>query len=167
MSLTLPGTLPGLLRRGSPVHGDNDMRGVVVRIDATSVAIAWDFPLDPENGDGCVVEDDYGLDSPSLSLDLEDVTGRAHAAWWLAAKVTKHPIILSARLGYRHSEHGGFGWWLDWESPTMTGEAMLNEPIEQALSGLNLHDPRILPDGSRWVDAEALRLVCLHVGGGA
>jgi hypothetical protein len=104
-------------------------------------------------------------DPKTLHLDLEDATGRAHAAWWLAAKVTKHPIILSARLGYRHSEYGGFGWWLDWESPTMTGEAMLNEPIEQALSGLNLHDPRILPDGSRWVDAEALRLVCLHVGG--
>jgi hypothetical protein len=27
--------------------------------------------------------------------------------------------------------------------------------------------PGDIPDGSRWVDAEALRLVCLHVAGRA
>ena len=32
---------------------------------------------------------------------------------------------------------------------------------------MSLTLPGTLPDGSRWVDAEALRLVCLHVGGGA
>jgi hypothetical protein len=33
------------------------------------------------------------------------------------------------------------------------------------LATLDPNDPRLLPDGSRWVDAEALRLVCLHVAG--
>ena len=35
--------------------------------------------------------------------------------------------------------------------------------LDPALAHLDPTDPRTLPDGSRWVDAEALRLVCLHL----
>lgn len=75
---TLPGSIPGLLRRGSPVlvpvsrrvraigrlalvlgHGiDHD--GVLVTADGPAV---WEAPSD-------------------VHLDLSDPTGRAHAAWW-------------------------------------------------------------------------------------
>jgi hypothetical protein len=34
-----------------------------------------------------------------------------------------------------------------------------------ALADLDPNDVRLLPDGSRWVDAEALRRVVLHVAG--
>jgi hypothetical protein len=34
-----------------------------------------------------------------------------------------------------------------------------------ALDDLDPEDPRLLPDGSRWVDAEALRRVVCHVAG--
>ena len=43
-----------------------------------------------------------------------------------------------------------------------------DEPFDgvvPALANLDPNDPRLLPDGSRWVDAEALRLVCLHAVG--
>jgi hypothetical protein len=37
--------------------------------------------------------------------------------------------------------------------------------VVPSLADLDPNDPRTLPDGSRWIDAEALRRVCLHVAG--
>ena len=75
---TLPGTIPGLLRRTTPVivtRGEwIGLRGIVksiadglavVALDNLSVSAVMTFALD------------------ELGLDLSDPTGRAHAAWWL------------------------------------------------------------------------------------
>lgn len=72
-TLTLPGDIPGLLRRGSPVL-DRGSRGIYLRPDRSS------------NGQAHRVALDYGalgsIPLPLLALDLTDATGRAHAAWW-------------------------------------------------------------------------------------
>jgi hypothetical protein len=74
--LTLPGDIPGLLRRGAPVfHPSASLPGVALIAPAETVAvgvrtegIAHVFPRVPLS---------------SLALDLSDPTGRAHAAWWV------------------------------------------------------------------------------------
>ena len=64
--LTLPGDIPGLLRRGSPVTHVDGSRLVVVELDGDDAKLpsGWAF-------------------TRLLELDLSDATGRAHAAWWL------------------------------------------------------------------------------------
>jgi hypothetical protein len=66
--LLLPGDMPGLLRRGSPVIWDGER------------VVSFEY------GDGwiTVASDDATLDveRADLRLDLTDPTGRVHAAWW-------------------------------------------------------------------------------------
>ncbi len=50
-------------------------------------------------------------------------------------------------------------WWYC----AKKGGAFPKKGAVATLSNLDPSDPRLLPDGSRRVDAEALRLVCLHV----
>jgi hypothetical protein len=81
--LTLPGTLPGLLRRGSPILDRNEP-GVVVRL-----------PMATLGEDNPRVVMAFGRQgSPPLSvlaLDLTDPTGRAHAAWWARERLPDSP----------------------------------------------------------------------------
>ena len=72
---TLPGSIPGLLRRGSPVLF-GALPGVVVRTGR--LAVAW------LTGDPHV---DQLVQADGVALDLSDATGRAHAAWYVAAHV--------------------------------------------------------------------------------
>jgi len=78
----LPGDIPGLLRRGSPVHW---------RDEQTPFVVAWIGPWpDADLEDGAIVQAapcGYGLISiedtaRNFALDLTDATGRAHAAAW-------------------------------------------------------------------------------------
>lgn len=157
--LTLPGSIPGLLRRGSPVHGDNNMRGIVLCVSPT-IDVGW-ADTDPEDGSWCV-EDDYGTES--LALDLTDATGRTHAAWWLAER-TRPEITepMTASVTYGHPYIGAPGYGL---AVTCRNDGDFWRRVDAPeLEGIDPHDPRLLEDGSRWVDAEALRLVCLHVAG--
>lgn len=70
-TMTLPGSIPGLLRRGSPVieHG------------------AWAVVVETEEDCGRFRVYDGGQVGDSsrsvCALDLSDPTGRAHAAWWV------------------------------------------------------------------------------------
>jgi len=145
--LTLPGDIPGLLRRGTPVSCPND---IGLPFDGWSVAgFVGDIAIiaSPE-----VLEAHQAM-REALTLDLTDATGRAHATWWLAASTTSLLTPTSATWG--RSAYGRIGlqprrYW-PWS--------------HVALASLNPNDIRLLPDGSRWVDAEALRLVCLHVSG--
>lgn len=150
MTLTLPGTLPGLLRRCSPVR----------------LGIARAIVNDPAKWKG----------RENWSLDLEDATGRAHAAWWLENAGWAVPTELGIHgfrllAGYR-GEHErwpvhvylGDGAFACASKPLTTPGRFLIVP---ALAALDPNDCRLLPDESRWADAEALRLVCLHVGGAA
>jgi len=181
-ALTLPGDIPGLLRMCSPVFGrwnagTNDefsARGVVCRRLADDSAgarwLCW-FATSRIS---------LGVYGP-MPLDLTDATGRAHAAWWLAGQCGKGEP-------YRD------GWWyvagFQWHQPYRTWSdrrrvrmftignlcawADRVDPNDDgwmraipALADLDPDDPRTLPDGSRWVAAEALRRVVLHVAGRA
>ncbi len=79
--LTLPGTLPGLLRRGSPVVTAKDVRrrgGRTIPVGLPGLVISigtdpWCFLTGGATG---------FFEAQDLALDLTDPTGRAHAAWW-------------------------------------------------------------------------------------
>lgn len=79
---TLPGDLPGLLRRGSPITmqtGAGPRPGVVMRhLPDGEVMIAWTGQDDGEEFDTS-----DPLPPRALALDLNDPTGRVHAAWWI------------------------------------------------------------------------------------
>jgi len=184
--IVLPGDIPGLLRRGSPValiapfptlEGTDGAyaawtaerggppgcrRAVVLAVDGVRVQLAagavvmWALPDD-------------------VALNLTDATGRAHAAWWLARALgdtgptSATWLFMSGRPAVEHRDINGAyidlddgkeaGWLLS------TGREWLAD--REWLAVLDPEDPRLLPDGSRWVDAEALRLVVLHVAGRA
>jgi hypothetical protein len=85
----LPGTIPGLLRRGSPVialvdHAESGTFAAEGGV-ATYAALPM-FPGRPphvtvhwhDNGGG------WHMPWDAVALDLTDPTGRTHAAWWLA-----------------------------------------------------------------------------------
>ncbi len=157
--LTLPGSIPGLLRRGSPVPHPRaaDVPCVVVGVREDVARIAYPWPRNHEDVDAWPLGD--------LALDLTDATGRAHAAWWLADrfKLVTAGELLRVTWQYR-------GMW-DLDGPRRRvkfwhGADSQFAVCVPALEGLVVdNDPRLLPDGSRWVDAEALRRVVLHVAG--
>ena len=79
---TLSGTIPGLLRRGSPIVCTHDYwagdevvaagtRGTVVALDPLEAV--WDG----EESTGGLLD----ADRADVALDLTDPTGRVHAAW--------------------------------------------------------------------------------------
>ena len=156
--LTLPGSIPGLLRGGSPVA--HPRFGCGIMLD----------PADPVNpavfervGNAVWSAQDL-RDAPGLALDLASAPGRAHAAWWLAGKV--HSIGTEFKQDSAMS--GGKFWMMGGVAFHSLNGIMwrcLDAIRVPALATLDPNDPRLLPDGSRWVDAEALRLVCLHVAG--
>lgn len=74
--LTLPGDIPGLLRRGSPVVNRASFHAVVVRWLHNDWAVSTDRGM-------------AGLSN--VALDLTDPTGRAHAAWWALPLYDDHP----------------------------------------------------------------------------
>lgn len=82
-ALTLPGTLPGLLRRGAPVIVDGCMAGTV-----------WAVGSDILGGHGALVTTGAGVITRALAelqLDLDDPIGRDIAARWLAALLESAP----------------------------------------------------------------------------
>ena len=153
---TLPGHGANWLRPCSPVIVTRGtyvgLRGVVVSIADGLAMVAFGKP-------SILSLIALGLDD--LALDLSDPTGRAHAAWWLAFSVMRQ----------RHNQHLTASWRrsirpdAEWELSTDGGFSVWCRENVPALDALDRYDDKRLPDGSRWVDAEALRLVCLHVAG--
>ena len=152
--LILPGTISGLLRVCSLVAvvggAFAGRKGVIVDLERGArravVALQADATHDSS------VE---WLALADLALILTDATGRAHAAWWLAAAlcVLEPCFVVWTRRGS--------GWTL-W-SPA---EPERSDDREiPSLADLDSEDGRRLPDGFRWVDAEALRRVVLHFVG--
>lgn len=87
--LTLPGDFEGLLRPWSPVicnwEQTHDVRAVVVGVPtATHVQVCWPWHHPP--GAGGAFTDTPPLEC--LALDLNDHTGRWHAALWAARQDT-------------------------------------------------------------------------------
>lgn len=167
--LTLPGTIPGLLRRCSPVYvppvaGSPSLSwgstGIVTRLpDRGSDSESWPAPghclVSWTGDDGGTPPDETPL--ARVGLSLEGATGRMHGAWW-ALEHTTSPAVqralldlcrldLPANAGIRNA-----AWRLLHRFCLYTGS-------------LAPDDPSTLADGSRRVDAEVLRLVVLHVAG--
>lgn len=181
----LPGDMhPELLRRCSPVVAPDDIEtwneGT---IPATATGIVHTVGSDPECdnpglGEVSIAWEGLHAEEPvsagSVALDLRDATGRAHATWWLASRHESTawltPCVGESLWQYAaadsHPEGEGWpwsGWYLgDRFFCTEDGGEGIYVP---RLADLNPEHPRLLPDNSRWVDAEALRLVCLHVAG--
>jgi len=161
----------------SPVVHSDGRRGVVVGLiatggpDGTDLApdvawVAWrDDVLSGLPAEQVPVSD--------LALDLTDKTGRAHAAWWLAERLGLEALrtgVVAIRL-QDVADYSTDGQALALETKVVwaLGDERYDigtPEVLAALADLDPHDPRLLEDGSRWVDAEALRLVCLHVAGG-
>ena len=94
--ILLPGSIPGLLRRGSPcVLTGPDDTGAEVECDGCRVLAGELLVIvEVDERSAIVAGGTDDTDGPrwsevlptSLSLDLTDPTGRAHAAWWLWAQ---------------------------------------------------------------------------------
>lgn len=154
--LILPGDISGLLRRGSPAIYPNGQQVTVLSINLEIAVPEW-RGVSVYNG-----ASDHREKPPieALSLDLTDPTGRAHAAWWLGDhhEAGSYPPDQGRPTWASYDN----GWLL-----STVGEDFLYLDAKRCpvLADLNPDDTRLLPDGSRWVDAEALRRVCLHVAG--
>ena len=130
------------------VHGDG--RSVVLDVSPLRLATQWNPEEDPSNATVHVT------DRPDLvALDLTDATGRIHAAWWAMERDRTLAFTLLALS--RPDMH---------RRPSMRRSVWGTlQAFCAYLSDLDPSDPRTLEDGSRRVDAEALRLVCLYVAG--
>ena len=150
LALTFP-ALPSVVRTCTPVLvGIGRMGGVVHAIEhGRAILTNCDNPVR------------LGVDSP-MSVDLTDATGRAHLAWAIGATFGSSVGV----WGRNHSVWGPtvMGWAIMLDDGSRRRFYVKDEPM---LAGVNTRDDTRLPDGSLWVDAEALRLVGLHVLGGA
>lgn len=155
MNIIFPGDIQGLLCPGSRgrLHiPGNPSDGAVCTVhkiegDFAHCAVAdepviWIVPLD------------------WIRLDLTDATGRAHAAWWLGKchEAAEFPPEYGQPWWFAHQK----GWMLAIDFDCWLYFDSRNTP---GLTGLDPDDERLLPDGSRWVNAEALRRVCMIVAG--
>ena len=114
---SIPGDIPGLLRRGSPV---------LVLVDSDGLAVVRGVVLDPsiepnEDDPRCLVWNERnGRDNKAqmfvrLDLSGEDgKTGRAHAAWWVercdAGVIHGHAAALGLGYGTLPAIIGLLGW---------------------------------------------------------
>lgn len=166
--LALPGTIPGLLRRGSPVvclhDGEVLSRGVIVKAFSDGALMAW-ANTTSDGGDYAGGEP---LDWGCLHLDLTDATGRAHAAWWLVETLDHSEIPQHSANAWRR--HRADNCWKMFGIHGMVrfnpvGPKHNAEFAVPSLARLNAKSVVELDDGYLRVDAEALRLVCLAVAG--
>lgn len=97
---TLPGDIPGLLRRGSPVLSFGTERATIHAIEGERYWCALTYS-DPSISVPITVF----RYPPNLALDLSDPTGRAHAAWWAWCHMTpyhtdeEHAALVAAERG--------------------------------------------------------------------
>ena len=102
---SIPGDIPGLLRRGSPVlYTQALIPGVVLALIAEELGEFSDPPIlsialfgQHVVEDRCV--DIAWRDRRHLQLDLTDPTGRAHAAWWVQFRIINTPDALPEQVG--------------------------------------------------------------------
>ena len=194
-ALTLPATLPGVLRRGTPVVPTEAGAWHAPRLlghpcSATAASVASKAP--PLGRSSVYLWFWGNTPIAACNVDLTDATGRAHVAWAIAAHCARAPIdpaLVSWRYYSSPCDRGEYAWDLSWEarrtrvfrrgnmpiSESRHGLSLVSQPLDYvepqkvipALVGLDPCDDPRLPDGSRWVDAEALRLVALDVLGTA
>lgn len=157
-NLTLPGSIPGLIRPCSPVRYD-DLRYVVVSLDLSTAWIARD---------GTVVSAQR-VRLSELSLDLTSVTGRFHAALYWLDRAGGHDPTGNGYLSRMHSPAVTYLSWggLHAVSRRVQRPSYLREGVAvPALADLDTTDTTRLPDGSLLVAAVGLRMVCERLAGG-
>lgn len=147
-SLTLPGEIPGLLRRGSPVQ---------VRDVGRFYLVSWDDRTALVVG---TTQEVYVESIHGVGLDLSATTGRFHAALWLA---NRHFGGFKADAAMFVPSNGG--WTLLANNAHASFKARIGRRKAAFLRDLDWQDQRAFPDGSRWVDAEALRRLVLAAAG--
>lgn len=168
------------LRLGSVVEWDK-FPGVTAVIGAIGDECAL---VVAEEGGTAVMDGDVPLDA--LALDLTSKTSRMHAAEWLAENIDATSTDVGGRTRDRMQMSGiqeiplrscgvlwspdglGPAWMLSTWNSNYTWwfaaeRCLACTTVVPALAALDMDDPRLLPDGSRWVDAMALKLVCEHV----
>ena len=151
---TLPGSIPGLLRRGSPVRGGDDGQSLGTVVDSRDgdLLVFWTW-----SERALWVKED----AAPADLDLTDPTGRVHALWWLArwwqerhtGGATDWPLRWTA---WRYA--GARSWVLVWEGGTVTFQdtgCPESVPSYVEVPGL----------GAVTEDTAALRLAVLHAAG--
>jgi len=161
--LILPGDIPGLLRRGSPVLVDTH-KGDVYGCGAPALVLTPGRQIayiSAARHFGVGVRG--GVYPGHIHLDLTDPTGRCHAAWWLMRY--KRPAMVET-----HASWGPYSLGEDRDHSVLrpalhTGSGMeyYYSEVNDLCPDLNWHDRRVLSDGSKWVYAEALRRMVLHV----
>ena len=167
--LVLPGDIEGLLRRCSPVIGASETvtgSGVIYEVTARDVVVFV------ESGHPGGTQK-WGALFDEVALDLTDATGRAHAAWWLWLDDEDTTAVPCTTPEWLYCPDGV--WSLGASVRDCPGQveyvtygppgSMSADYGVPSLADLDPNDPRLLDDGSRWVDAEALRRVVLHVAG--
>jgi hypothetical protein len=157
--LTLPGTIPGLLRPGSVIIHETEGEGVVLRVYGAPTDTRLPFNSVAAGFHGIGDLSSYAepvIEYSAVVLDLTDATSRAHAAWWLAAALGLPSPVGAHWVSY------GLGWRLTVHQLSDDPEPSRDVP---ALDDLDPADDTRLPDGSRRVDAIALGRVCRHVAG--
>lgn len=115
-----------------------------------------------------------------LALRLDVEPGRACAAWWLAQQMDGlrgRGTSATFEFHARGVRGGSPGWLLKLAGTNREKMAGLGEVlftpnytvwhvyVQSELTGLDPDDPRTLADGSRWVDAEALRRLVISAAG--
>lgn len=172
--ITLPGLIPGLFWQCSPVINTGTQlvplgkKGVIVSVVEENRGIEVAFG----NDESVVAGQDC------FALDLEDPTGRAHAIWCLANTVPMRFNFHSlSQISFDVTVPSANRWSLRVCDFRLTNRnydliSFSAEDSEdshhikiESLAGLDCRDNEILEDESRWVDAEALRRICLHVAG--
>jgi hypothetical protein len=151
--LTLPGSIAGLLRRGSPVvvisTEDQTTDAFGTRLQVGDRAVLTDDPT----GRWCIATgatyDDLGppwseLAISALALDLTDETGRCHAAWWAIPKLVERYL----------------------RAPGDSDRAAVeryNADFNLLLCATRLHPAATLPE--RDLDVRAFHRLCLDLAG--
>lgn len=149
----LPGNIPGLVQDGSPVAWRGQAGWTVVRVrhEAHDAMIAHKWTGEVR----WVSLDD-------LELDLEQRTGRTHALWSLMSAMGRG---VDPYVEWRHIGNGRWtaSRFLEFRVPGRCVNRAGADAEMSALADLDPYDPYTLADGSRWVDAEALRRVRWHI----
>jgi len=159
-ALTVPATLPGVVRRGTPVWAwDEDTPWTVLaKINEDAVCAPCAGVFIPSL-----------IDIGNLQVDLTDATGRAHVAWAIAAGrwVGPDDLTASGRLGAEYMKFDGpLVPFFRLHSADHRRGPVGRMDWAPLVAHLDPSDDTRLPDGSRLVDALALKAVALHVLGG-
>jgi hypothetical protein len=156
-TLTVPATLPGVVRRGTPVWAwDEDTPWAVLAVDNGEAVCA------PCAGLGIPSLIDIG----NLQVDLTDATGRAHVAWAVGKVGDSFDVTRDRRQGglVKVWVGGVVAFVSCWTK--LHPKATVVQNLRPLSHEASLWSPAELPDGTPWFKAEALRLVALHALGG-